>query len=482
MKKNNLTVIFFLVLTSFVLILFRRAFTINFFLDDFFFLKIGRADNLNQFLNFFSPNKTYFYRPIPTEIFYYFINLINENLFVTHFFIFLFYFIGLFFLLKSLLVVTGNKVLAYLAVFMYSINFVHVFQLYQVATFIEVSLFTFLILSFYCVLKKRYFLSSIFFIGALFSKESAIFFPLILTLCYFFKIIPFSKKAFRSLIINFLLCLFFYFLYRPSLSYVTATEPFYRLNLNLRLIINNLLWYSLWSLGLPNFLPDYLPSIFAKPLPDFWKLLDSPAYKIYFYSLIVYYTFLIPTALTIFLNHPKTRIKNFLAYVFIFVSFTLLIAPTLPTIHRWMVRLTLPLIFTVLTQAMIIYQAFKEKKFYKFIAGILLILYIVIQIIGVGIHESSSIFLFESKISDQVLTFLTKNKNEIEKKKIIYFLDRNSNLSGWDGSKKLKNTLHGENFIPAIFLKENIKVYYDFNKNKIPLHAFVIDSEEMMSH
>jgi hypothetical protein len=72
LKNNKITLIFFIILFAYIFIVFRNAFKVEFYVDDYFFLKIGHANDFKSFINFFSPFKDYFYRPIPTELFYFF--------------------------------------------------------------------------------------------------------------------------------------------------------------------------------------------------------------------------------------------------------------------------------------------------------------------------------------------------------------------------------------------------------------------------
>lgn len=469
--------LFVLIIIS-VLFLFNNAFSIYFFLDDYFFLNIGKASSIIDIVSFFNPIKTYFYRPIPTEVFYLFINSIHKNIFFAHLFVFVCYFIGLFMLYKSLEILSKNKTLSFIIIFLYSIHFIHVFQLYQLATFIEISLFTSLSISFYCYINKKYIPSLVFFILALLSKETALFYPIILLGLHFFNIWRLKKNTFKIFIIYLLLSFFFYLLYQPSLSYLLRTEPFYQLHLNIKLIANNLLWYTLWSLGFPNFLPDYLTSIFSKPLPQFWNLLDTPEYKMYLYCLITYWSLFIPLTITLSLHYKHLWKKYITLFIFCSFSFFILIATTLPTIHRWMVRLTLPLLFVSIIQAVVIYFAYKKKGVMQFLSLLLVVLYISIQIFAIPIHENSSTYLFHSKIAKNMHKYINQNKKAFTKADTIYFVT--TKKSGWGGSQQLRNTLHEDDFIHIYFPNSKKRILFDYKDTIIPKNSYVIDSEDIL--
>ena len=288
-------------------VLFRNAFSVEYIYDDYFFLKIGKATSLAQFLNFFSPVKTYFYRPLPTETFYFLINIFHLPLFVVHLIGFGVYFLGLIYLFKTLGLFTKNKLFIYCSVFLYAINFIRVFQLYEIATYIELFLFVFLIIATYYFFTKRFIIAGLFFIAALMTKESALLWPLFLCAFPIIRLQRYSKSQWVSIALFILVAIGFYFLQYPGASAVTKTESTYALQKNPRLIANNVIWYSLWTLGFPNYLPNTMTSLFPKPLPQFWNLLQTPIYKQYLYSLLLYLSLIIPSAIIVFIKEKSKK-------------------------------------------------------------------------------------------------------------------------------------------------------------------------------
>jgi len=162
-KENEWIYFLFIFIFISIFILFHKAFEINFILDDFIFLKLGKLQSINDFFHVFSPFKTFFYRPIPTEIFYYFINRTGNNIFISHLLVFFGYCVGVFFLYKCIEIITKGRNLSLFITFLYAIHFSHVFQLYELATFIEVSLFLFCTMATYHFLTKKYIPSLVFF-------------------------------------------------------------------------------------------------------------------------------------------------------------------------------------------------------------------------------------------------------------------------------------------------------------------------------
>jgi hypothetical protein len=177
MNKN---LIFFLLLFLAIFLVFKNALGMHFMSDDFSFYRVSNAKSIHDFIYFFFPVKSYFFRPIPTEVYYFLIIKSGNNFLLGHLVGFATYFLGLIALFKISLKLTKKEGLSYLFTFMYGISFIHVFQLYMFNTFQEICLFTFLAVSFYLYLQNKLLPSLVFFLLALLSKETAILYPLTL--------------------------------------------------------------------------------------------------------------------------------------------------------------------------------------------------------------------------------------------------------------------------------------------------------------
>lgn len=465
------------------LVTFLRAFSIDFMLDDYFFLKVGRANSIGDFLHFFYPVKDYFYRPIPTETFYFLIHIFRENTVIAHTMMFILYFVGLVFLYKIILKILHERGLARLFIFLYAIHFTHVFQLYEIATAIEIFLFTFLVISFYYYLNRKIALSVVFFVLALLSKETAILFPLFLLLYYVFKG---KKEGFRLRDIFWYVAtsVLFGLIYRFGVSEVVRNEPTYRIQKNPRLMVNNLMWYSFWSLGIPNFFPDYFASIFSPPIADFWKQLKNQTFIYWAWSYGAYFVLFIPTAIVGFVLALKKK-NGWAILLFSAISFLLFISPTLPILHKWMVRLTLPLIFVVLIQSYLLWLVYASGKLGRIVVGIILVLFFIGNAFAIQLHQESGLFLLETRIVKNVRTYVAKHRKKIEQKGIIHFQDRDVTgvtITPWGGSKKLSTTLHGEDFADLFFPDKSIRVFYAYETPATPEGAFIAKAFQIVQN
>jgi len=393
-------------------------------------------------------------------------------LILSHSLVFGFYFIGLYFLYKIIAVATKNKLFAKLAIIFYSISFIHVFQLYWLATFQEIALFTFLVISFYCFIRKKYLVSLLFFVFALMSKETALVFPFFLCLYEFWH----QKKSFVAkipfLIPYFFLFILFSLINKYSIGRVAVIDT-YKIQLNPKLILNNSMWYILWGMGLPNFMPDYLSSIFASPLPDLWNLFQIRELRIYFNALIFY---LVLTSIGfLVLVFKKQKVLKPLAF-FCFgslLSFFIFISPTLPIFHKWMVRLTIPLIFLSLLQAYLLFSLARLNKYLLGMAIVIFSTYVIFNYYGIKTHESSSLYALETRIAQNAKNYFVQNKHQILNNRFVYF-------KNGSGSVKLKTSFHDQDFLDYFFPGANLKAIYGYESVNIPFDAFVVDNDELL--
>lgn len=482
MKTNikrflNSNGLFFSALFLVVIFLFRNAFKINFFADDYSFLKISRVSNIGDFLHFFSPFRDYSYKPLATETFYYLIRLIKYNVVVGHSIMFLFYFVGLIYLEKISYQLSKNRLLSRLFTFLYAISFVHVFQLYWFATFQEIALFTFLSVSFYYFLNRKIGISIFFFILAALCKETAVLFtPFVIMFEIIYQRNKISKKQISYFATFIILTGIFWLIYKYSLDRVTSLDN-YKITPNIRLFINNAMWYGLWAIGFPNFMPDYFRSILSKPLPQFWGAIDIPYIKVYFYMLLSYWLLFISCLILFIVTHKQTLKKIGQMLIFSIFGFLIFLGPILFFRHKWMIRETLPLIFVSLFQAYFIQTLTKHGKIRRIIACVLLVLYIGFNIFGIKTHESSSLYQLENDLFIKSREYFSKNKNSISQYQLIYFRDNPGNLNDiYKNSQRLKSAYRDQDFIDHYFPDLNIKVIYGFDSKIIPEKALIIDS------
>lgn len=479
----NDDLVFFTFLFGYILFVFRGAFSTHFFQDDYFFLKISRIGSVSDFLNFYSPFHEYSYKPLATETFYFMLHLLGTNVLLGHLIVFATYAIGLIYLYKVVRLVSGSSLFARISVFLYAISFIHVFQLYWFATFQEVALFTFLTVSFYSFLRGNYISFLLFFILAALCKETAALytpFVILFTMLYHKGNMARIKKQALLVVVLLILTVFFWFVYSYSLNHVTSLDN-YKIGWHPRVLLNNGIWHLLWGMGFPNFMPDYFSSFFSPPIPAFWEAIKGPYTKTYLGLLIGYWVILLGVMVGVFFRLKNTK-KQFSVLVFCVVSFFMFLGPILFFSHKWMIRLTLPLIFMALLQGWILYQCISDKnKYIKYMGMFVLILYAVWNYYGVRVHEVTSTYALESSIYAKADRYFNDHRKTILNYEVVYFKDTTHNFpKGWNGSEKLKNSFSGDNFLDHFFPEKKMKVIYGFENQKIPSNAYILESNRLL--
>lgn len=465
MKKNW---DYFLGLFILVLYLFKNAFSIKLFQDDYFFMQITNVNNLSGFLNFFNPIRDYSYKPLPTEVFYFIFAKLGNNFFLVHSIVFITYFIGLVYLYKIIEKVTKNEIWAKVSTLLYGISFIHVFQLYWLATYQEILMFTLLAISFYKYLNNKIVQSLIFFILASFCKETAILYVIFLI---FWEVI--NKRKFKNLIGYIFFATIFYFIYQYSLQFVTSNDN-YKIDVrNIRLFANNTMWYGLWAIGFPNFTSDYFISIFKPPISEFWNVIKAPGILTYFKLLALGIVLQTVSIVYLFFSNKNTRVLGFKLIMFLTFSFIIFLGPILFFRHKWMVRLTMPLIFVSIFQGWIVSKLYDAKEnITKFAIYVLMISLLVFNYFGIIVHESSSLYSSESRIYENMQNILSKNMTKISTYKIIY-------IKGIL-SERIKNNFHDQSYASYFLNRKDIKTYYEFETKTISRNALIIQSTDLL--
>jgi hypothetical protein len=323
-------------------------------------------------------------------------------------------------------------------------------------------------------------LSIILFICALLSKETAILYPVLLGIYLFcttkHKI---QVKSYFPLIPYILIGALSILLFKSSVAQVAQDEITYTPHFSPGLILNNTMWYLLWGIGLPNYLPDYLQSIFLPPIPEFWKVMKGAEVRYHLYSVFTYISlFSLSTLLVFWKSNKKERL--FLLFLFVIAcgGFLLFISPTLTIIHKWMVRLTIPLIFLVLFQAFILYQLLVKKM--RFLGILTLCFYLAFNYFGVHVHEQSSNFALENRFAHNAEAYFDQSREYIiAHHNTIYFKDiKGKNY--WGGSKKLEITFHGSDFLDYYFPGKEMEVIWGYQNPVPPKDAYIMKSLDII--
>ena len=442
----------------------------NFFsADDWFHLRVVQIDSFKQFLNFFSFFRTdesiSFYRPLSTQVFFFiFYKLFGLNSF--------FYFLaGL--IIFGLICSQLTKLLRQFKVkeeIIFTTLFVYVFSASNFARLNFVSAFQELFLGLFMILAVRYFLNKkwyflIFWILALLSKETAIvFLPLMIVVDLIRK-----KKLFENikyyLLVGLISVIYLglrFFIFRG------ANGESYIWDFSIKKALNTTMWYGLWSIGIPEFMVDYVGSG-LKIIPKFFGDFGIWA-KIFLGEIIFLFTTIVLTKIS-GLKQLKNKSKNILVGVLIFGT-TLLPVIFMPW-HKYSHALTLPLIGIAIVLAEI-YQSNKNK----FLKIFFVISFLMLNITSIYFLNKLHYSTTRGVISQKVFEYFEQNyPNYPENKSFVFINDTNPEAKQWGSSKQIAYALSNSDFFKVFYKDKNIKVYYEDLDQQIPTDAIKISSK-----
>ena len=254
----------------------------------------------------------------------------------------------------------------------------------------------------------------------------------------------------------------------------------YVIHLSPRLIINNVLWYGLWSVGFPAMMSDYMRSIFSLPFGGFWHYFAQQSFIIYFFGMLLFTVSLILCYCVILIRNRNDRRVLITFPIVGLLLFIFSLLPVLPIIHKWMVRLTLPLIFPSMIGGLILSLLWRQKKA-KPLVIIFIALYLAWNYFGIQQHEAISTYMLESSITTHARAIF-QDKKRFETCTAIYIQDpKNMKMSSWEGSEKIALTFAGASFLSYYFPERAyLDVKYEYRKQTRSNTDCVVEASELI--
>ncbi len=457
------------ILIGLVLIVFSSC-LLNFFsADDWFHLRLIQINSWQEFFNFFSfrntPQSAAFYRPIPTQLFFFiFYKLFGLNS--------IFYF-GLGLTLFGLIILNLIKLLRdlkfdekiiWIVTFIYGFSASNFSRINFVSAYQELFLSLFVLLSLRFYVKKNWWFLG-FFLLALMSKETAIILGgLMLLADWKLKENPFKKiKEFGVIFVISILYLFLRFK-----IFNTVGGDSYIWDFSIKKALNTTMWYGFWSMGIPEFMVDYVGSglkIVPKFFSDFgiWAKIFLGEIGILFLS-----------AFGLIILKIKTIWKNLekIIWGILFFGISLLPVMFLPW-HKFSHALTLPLIGVAIVLAEI-YQLNKNK----FLRFLFLMSFLILNLSTIYNLNQRHYSVTRGKISQKVFEYFEQNYSKYpENKSFVFVNDTSPEAKQWGSSKQIAYALSSSDFFKVFYKNKNIKVYYEDLDQQIPSNAIKISSK-----
>jgi len=479
-----------LLIIIYAFILFLPGFFLYFHQDDFIHFSVSQ--NLSQVVNafdIFAKGQFHFYRPIPTQGYFFFGRLffgLNPLSFhIINFIIFSINIFLVFFLVKSL---AKSKNTARIAVLIYGINSTHVAPLFAAAYVHELLYVFFALLCLLTYIRSHgiknkpfifYFLSVIFFILALMTKENAVILPGIL-LIYEIFIIRASINQIIKKLFPFAFILLIYLL-GHFFFYGLAQSPSYQVIIG-KPTINIFLWYVLWALSVPNILIDFIgPKLYLNPV--FFKVAGPHAYI----SLLSIPLLIILISLLLFifiLNNRKN--DKFRLLMFGVCWFIIGLIPLLPfPLHKLGTEQAFSLVGLSTVIGLIIINALKSHAG-KIISSIFIIIYIINATNSIILARSTHWIERSADQAQSVISYMQKTYPKLPDNAVIYFENGQISIPQYGSSRQLYQSTGGGFGLNLMLQKPDLFVYFQdidnppkTNENKLLIK---IDSSKFLGY
>lgn len=414
--------------------------------DDWFHLRLAQINHITDFFNFFSfiPNNqsASFYRPLPTQVFFFvFQRLFGLTVWPYHLFVLLSFSYSLHLLYRFAVRELKSPHLAQISVFIYALSVTNFTRLYFLSAFQEISLVIFSLL---CLLNfpKSVFKTLLFFILALLSKETAVVIPLLLLL--------FNLKYFKKNLLSFLpfgLILSIYLYLRLAL-FGSAIGDSYLWNFSPVKAANTFMWYLLWSFGAPELLVDYVGSG-LKLVPKFF--VDYPFWWGTIISLLLG---TISTTGILFMQKLKKIDLSFFKYI-LFFFITILPVLFLPS-HKFALELGLPLVGFSLALVWLL-----PKKL-NYLAIIFLCLFAGLNISMNYLSYTRHYSVSRGRLSQKIYNYFSESYPVYPIGKYYNFVNDSQDFGqAWGQSKQISQALSGSDFFRVYYHYPDLKVYYE---------------------
>ncbi|MCW1949158.1 MAG: hypothetical protein KIH89_001770 [Candidatus Shapirobacteria bacterium] len=454
---------YFLLLGLSVLVFLPALF--NFFsADDWFHLRLVQINNWQEFLNFFSFEKTEqsaaFYRPISTQLFFIiFYKLFGLNSMFYFGFGLLLFGLIIWNLMKFLEELKFEEKVIRIASLIYGLSASNFARINFVSAYQELFMGLLVLLGLRFYIKRNWWFV-ILFVLALMSKETAIVFGgLMILVDWKLKENPFKKIKYYWPII----LLSTIYLVLRMWVFKTAEGESYIWDFGLKKALNTTMWYGFWSVGIPEFMVDYVGSG-LKIVPKFFMDFGIWA-KIFLGEIGLLF-------LSIFgLIILKIKKLDKFVWGILFFGISLLPVMFLPW-HKFSHALTLPLI----GMAMILGEIYELNK-NKIFKIIFVVAFLILNLSSIYNLNQKHYSVTRGEISRKVFEYFEKNYPEYpENKNFVFVNDTNPEAKQWGSSKQVAYALSSSDFFKVFYKNENIKVYYEDLDTNIPENSIQLSS------
>ncbi len=468
----------FLIIFLGVLILYYPALSTYFSQDDFFHFKVSQTDGtLSGFINLlefhsFKERGIAFYRPLSRELpFNIYYSVFGLNPIPFRIFIFLIHFINIYLVYIFTQKLFNKKLLSYFVSFFFGITGAHVAAFYYLAGGIQTLLATTFTLSTLLLFLKYLktntvsfkYLSYLTFIFGIISEEQALIIPFLLI-----GLILISNKKIkeyiRDLLPYFVMILIILCIEAFKIGF-SSSEQQYKLVFNIKTAFNSMSWYSIWALGMPETLIDFvLPGFKLNPnLLRYWSN----------YYLFIFPSFFISVGIIIF-SFISLLFKNKIIFkdkkfIFALIWFPLGLLPViLLPLHKstHYLEISLPAFWIIIGfVTMNAYQRIKKLLIAKFFLVLFLISLVVLSSASAILGSTNYWAATRGKLAEKLIQDIKTAYPTLPKGAVLYFKNDPNYpflIKEWGGTSTQANLiLNGSDALQLLYKDTTIKVFYE---------------------
>lgn len=456
------------------------------------FIHFRYSQNITQVIqsfNIFQKGEFPFYRPLPTQVYFYLGKVIfglNPVLFrLTNFVILSLNILLVYTVVKK---ITNKQSTGAIASVIYGINSTHIAPLFAPA-YIHELLYVFLALL--CIyayvvfqknkVNKNYLFAILFYILALMTKENAVILPGILAIYELiivrsgFKKVVLRMTPFAILLSIYIVGHFLFYGLAKGASYtVQIGKP----------TINIFFWYFSWALSTPNILVDFLgPKLTLNPI--LYAVAGIHAYIfIYIFPVVLFGLFILAMLSFTTVKDKKDWIK---VELFAILWFVLGIVPLLPFPgHKLGTEQAFSLVGLSLGIGYIgtslLYSRKSKYMFYAWMS-----LYLILATNTIILARKTHWIAISSKQAQNAIEYIKKEYTDISDSDILYFKDGEIVIPEFGSSKQMYYALGSGYGVNLMLNKPEVKVYFQFKTKDIPKNkkgerVIIIDSSKLLGY
>lgn len=446
-----------LAILVFAVCLFSSCFNNFFSGDDWFHLNIVQITSVQEFINFFNPDYTAqsaaFYRPLSTQVFFFvFYELFGLWALPYYVFIMALFLLSLLLLCQVVQKLHFSKQVALLTVLIFAMSHTNFTRLNFLSAGQEVFMSCFFLAALWSNLTNKqsfgtYLRTTLFYILALLSKDNAIVFPVVIIILDWVKD---QKIVFSKIIMLAIVTAAYVFLRFIVFDTSAINIEAYKLNFSPSLIMNTFYFYTVWAIGGPELLQDYL----ASPI----RLIDRYFSDFQMAGVLIIINLLLTVASLVSLVVANLRNASS-KYLVPAILFVVTLSPVLflPQ-HKFALEMSIPMMCFALGIAWLC-----EKKPRWLVATVIIFL-LSLNINSIYLTNKTHYSVQRSTISKKVYDYFLSNYPT--EPQDSYFLFRNSNTPGselisWGSSKQVSYALWGSNFIQVFYHDRAIQTEYE---------------------